>query len=97
MSARRDTSPEAADLYARLLAQRSREERFLMGCEMFDTSRALVQAGLAAQGAWKDEGELRVRLFLRFYGQDFHAEERDRVVEALRQWGRAKPPTTRGE
>ena len=85
-----DTSPEVAELYARLLAQRSGEERFLMGCEMFETSRAFVQAGLAAQAPWKNESELRVRLFLRFYGQDFPPEERARVVEALRNWGSAR-------
>jgi hypothetical protein len=88
-----DTSPEMAALYIRLLAERSGEERFLMGCDMFDTSRALVCAGLTAESPWKSEEELRVRLFLRFYGRDFPPDERDRIVEALRNWERRNVDT----
>jgi hypothetical protein len=81
-----DTSPERAELYVRLLAQRSGEERFLMGREMFESSRALVSAGLAARERWTNEVELRVLLFQRFYEQDYSQAERERIVDALRSW-----------
>lgn len=77
-----DTTPEASRVYRELLLSRSGEERFRMGCEMFETAKALALAGLKERG----EADVRERLFLRFYGNDFEPSERARIVAALRGW-----------
>jgi hypothetical protein len=76
-----DTTTEAARIYRDLLLSKSGAERFRMGCEMFETAKAFVLAGLREQG---EEG-LRERLLLRLYGGDYAPEDRERVVEAIRK------------
>ncbi len=81
----KDTAADTEALYRSLLMQRSGEERVLMAGRMFDSARALARAGLAAQGLVADEAAARVALFLRFYGNDFDAETRNRIAERLRR------------
>ena len=59
-------------------------ERLKMGADMFDAAKELVIAGLKAEGVETDE-DLRVGVFLRFYGHEFEPDERSRIVERLRQ------------
>ncbi|MBI5446423.1 MAG: hypothetical protein HY900_35065 [Deltaproteobacteria bacterium] len=76
-----DTTAEAARVYRDLLLSRTGADRFRMGCEMFETAKAFVLAGLRAQG---EEG-LQERLFLRLYGRDYEPEERERIRAAIRK------------
>ncbi len=78
----RDTSPEMAALYHDLLMRKSGIERMLMALRMFDSARAIVRASLVAQGYV--EPELTVQIFLRTYGRDFDAAQRDAIVAHLR-------------
>lgn len=79
----KDTPEHVETLYREMLLGRSSEERFLMGCRMFDAARALVRASLADLAATDRSPELRVELFLRTYGQDFDPETRDRIAAQL--------------
>ncbi len=58
------------------------EQRLRMGCEMFDTARALAEAGLANEPNPQNLS-LRSRLFLRLYGRDFSIEEQEKIIRAL--------------
>lgn len=78
-----DTSPAAAARLRDLLMSKSGEERMLMGFAMFDEARALALAGLRAQFPDADEGELRRRLFLRFYENDFAPETLRKIVARI--------------
>jgi hypothetical protein len=71
-----DTPDHVAVRYRELLMHRSSAERVAMACDMFDAARTLMRAGLSAE---PDPRPLRVRLFLRTYGQDFDAKTRDRI------------------
>jgi hypothetical protein len=62
-----------------------------MGCEMFETAKALTLAGLRAQG----EERLEERLFLRFYGADFSESERDEILEQIQKRQTGPRPVTR--
>ena len=44
-----DTSPEVAQIVREKLMSRSAEERFLMGIEMFEVARAIVDASLPSE------------------------------------------------
>jgi hypothetical protein len=66
-----------------MLLARSPEERLKMGCSMSATARALVRASVLAQDPQASPAALRRVLFLRFYGHEFDAVERERIMEWL--------------
>jgi hypothetical protein len=74
-----DTPPSVQARYRKLLMQRSGEERLKMGCDMFDTARALMKASLTAQTST----ELKKQIFLRTYGSDFDVETATRILRTL--------------
>ena len=78
-----DTTPAVAAEYRRRLMALTPGQRVAMACDMFDTAKALARAGILKNGPLP-EAELRVRLFLRFYGNDFSTAECARIVEHLR-------------
>jgi hypothetical protein len=75
-----DTPAEVEQRYRRLLLQRSGEERLKMGCSMHATARALVRASTLARDPGASSVTLRRVLFLRFYGHEFDARTRDRIL-----------------
>ena len=85
-----DTAPAVADRYRELLMTRSGSERLRMACEMFDSARRMVVAGLPGDPA--NAAERRVALFLRLYGTDFDAAARERVVARIRERSAADTP-----
>ncbi len=78
-----DTPPDVARRYRDLLLQRSGEERLKMGCSMHATAQALVRASVLEQEPDASPAALRRALFLRFYGHDFPAAARERILAAL--------------
>jgi hypothetical protein len=78
-----DTPPEVMQRYRAMLLARSPEERLKMGCSMSATARALVRASVLAQDPQASPAALRRVLFLRFYGHEFDAVERERIMEWL--------------
>ena len=79
----RDTSPEVERKFRDLVLQRSGEERLKMGCSMHATARALVRASVLEKDPHASPATLRQALFLRFYGSDFDAQTRDKILLAL--------------
>ncbi len=82
-----DTSPDLDARYRALLMQRSGEERLIMGCAMRDTARALVEASLREQDPHATDQTIRRGLFLRFYGDDFDAKSRAKILAAIESAG----------
>ena len=80
-----DTPPEVMQRYRAMLLARSPEERLKMGCSMGATTRALLRASVLAQDPHASPAAVRRALFLRFYGHEFHAAERERILVRLGQ------------
>jgi hypothetical protein len=78
-----DTPPEVEERYRAMLMQRTGEERLIMGCAMRDTARKLVEASLREQNPLATEAEIRKGVFLRFYGHEFDAPTRDKILAAI--------------
>jgi hypothetical protein len=78
-----DTPPDIMLRYRAMLLARSPEQRLKMGCSMGATARALVRASVLAQHPHASPAALRRALFLRFYGHEFHAAERERILASL--------------
>jgi hypothetical protein len=84
-----DTPPEVMQRYRVMLLARSPEQRLKMGCSMSATARALVRASVLAQDPQASPAALRRAMFLRFYGHEFDAAQRERILAWL---GRDEPP-----
>ena len=78
-----DTPPEMEARYRDMLMQRSGEERLKMGCVMRETARALVEASIREQDPQATPEAVRKGLFLRFYGHEFDAESRAKILAAI--------------
>ncbi|MDN5941459.1 MAG: hypothetical protein L0H94_06225 [Nitrospira sp.] len=79
----RDTPPEMDAYYRTMLMQRSGEERLVMGCAMRETARAFVEASILKQNPQATPEAIRKDLFLRFYGHEFDADSRDKILAAI--------------
>jgi len=75
----KDTTDAMSARYRDLLMARPGVERLRMGCDMFDTARALLRSAVASG----DSPSARSAVFLRTYGADFDAPTRERILSAL--------------
>lgn len=78
-----DTSPDIAARYRAMLMERTGEERLIMGCAMRDTARAIVEASILAADPQATPQAVRKGLFLRFYGHEFDARVREKILAAI--------------
>jgi len=69
--------------YRVMLLGRSGEERLKMAGSMYACARALVVASVLERDPSATPAALRQALFLRFYGPEFDAGARDRILTRL--------------
>jgi hypothetical protein len=79
----KDTPPEMDARYRDMLMQLSGEERLKMGCAMRETARTLVEASIREQDPQATPEAVRKGLFLRFYGHEFDADSRAKILAAI--------------
>lgn len=82
----KDTTAEVESKFHEMLLARSPEERLVMTCRMFGTAKELIRAGLLHEHGDMDPGELRRRIFLRLYGDDFSEEEKEKIASYIAAW-----------
>jgi len=78
-----DTTPDIAAEYHRRLMALSPARRLAMACDMFTTAKAFARAGILKDGP-HPESEVRCRMFLHFYGNDFSEEEKAKILAHIR-------------
>ena len=78
-----DTRPEIAEKYRQMLLSRSGGERLRMGSSMNATARALIRGSVLARDPQASPGAIRRELFLRFYGHEFDAAAREKILALL--------------
>ncbi len=83
-----DTPAAVEARFHRQLMSLTPQERLAMACRMHAAAKALARAAILRDSSPSPE-ELRVLLFLRFYGQDFGDSERAEIVARLRAKPRA--------
>ncbi len=79
-----DTSEEMEKRYHTMLMQLSGEERLKMGCSMYDAARAIVKSSILNENPGLTEGELKEKIFLRFYGLDFSESQKQKIIAGLK-------------
>lgn len=77
-----DTDPMIQKMLDERYQKMTGEERLKIGFSMYDTARAIVLSSLPQDLSTEDRA---VQLFLRFYEHDFSSEEREKIVEAIRE------------
>jgi len=75
-----DTAPEVQDKIDYIYKNKSGEEKLLIALSMFETAREIVISSLPNN---LTERELRKALFLRFYGNDFSVNEKEKILSIL--------------
>ena len=60
----------------------------IMGSNMAEAARTMVIASMTSE---KNENEQKVKLFLRFYSNDFSSQEREDIVRYLKGKNRKNP------
>ena len=76
----KDTSFEIQKKIDEIYQHKSGEEKLLIALSMFETARELVISSLPNN---LSERELRKTLFLRFYGNDFSVNEKEKILTNL--------------
>lgn len=79
-----DTSPEMEKRYHTMLMERSGKERLKMGCSMYDAAREIVRSSILNENPGLTEGELKEKIFLRFYGLDFSETQKRKIIASLK-------------
>jgi hypothetical protein len=74
--------PKQKKIKEELFKQLSGEERLLMGLEMFETVKKIVISSFPPN---LSEIEIRKRLFLRFYGNDFSKDEIEKILKRMEE------------
>lgn len=79
----KDTTPEIESLFYEMLMKKTGEERMKMGFSMFEMARRQVISSIKSEKPHLDEKEIRKEIFLRFYGQDFSQEDREKILAKI--------------
>ncbi len=72
-----DTTIKAEKIQSELFDKMTGDERMKIASDMFDTARTLVLASLDKN---LNDKEKRKALFLRFYGNDFSVNEKEKIL-----------------
>lgn len=78
-----DTNPEIEARFFKMMMEKSGQERMKMGFSMFNMARLQVIASIKRNNPDADLQEIRRELFLRFYGNDFSPQEREKILIGL--------------
>lgn len=78
-----DTPTRIAQRYKEMLLSRTPSERLRMASRMYDSGRKLVISGIQNGRQPLNASQLRGQLFLRMYGCDFTAADRERIINRI--------------
>ncbi len=80
-----DTHPKIQEIYNTMMSQRTSYERAQMVSSMYETAKKIAISSILASEPNLNEKELKCRLFLHFYENDFSPAERNKILARLQQ------------
>jgi len=78
-----DTNEKMQKIYIRMMKKKTNAERLIMGCSMFKAAKTIVYSSILEEKPDIAKNELRVKIFLRFYGPDFKESEKQKIIQHL--------------
>ena len=79
----KDTSEAMAARFQNMIMDRNPAERLLMGCSMFDAAKQIVKSAIMDDHPKILPGEMKEKIFLRFYGMEFSKAEKKKILDVL--------------
>ena len=76
-----DTDERIDRKFKEMVMAKTPDERLRMGCSMFDFSKQLVVSSILQKNPDLPSFKLRQELFLRFYADDFKAQDREKLLQ----------------
>lgn len=78
-----DTTPDIKKRIAAMMAARSPAERLRMACQMNDTGRILLRAGIKKENPGFTEAQIRGQILFRLYRDDFTSSELRHIASRI--------------
>ena len=78
-----DTSEEMHRKQMEVIHAKSPEERFLLGVELIEMGRDIVENSIKQKNPDISEIDLKIRVFKRYYSQEFNPEELSKIISSL--------------
>ena len=78
-----DTPTRIEQRYKEMLLSRTPSERLRMVSRMYDSGRKLIISGIQNARQQLTASQLRGQIFLRMYGSDFTAADRERIINRI--------------
>ena len=79
-----DTTPEARKKQLEIILSKTPEERFLLGCDMIDSTFFIVKNSIIQENPNYSEREIIAAIFERYYRNDFSKEKLYEIMQAIR-------------
>ncbi len=81
----KDTSEKMEKIYNDMLMKKTSEERVKMCFSMLNSARRIVMSTIKDKKRWRQE------MFLRFYGDEFPADQKEKILRALKNYSIQHP------
>jgi hypothetical protein len=81
----KDTDQETERIYNEMIMKKTPEERVKMCFSMLNTARRIVFSTIKDKKNWRKE------MFLRFYGDEFNSEQKEKILDALEKFSIENP------
>jgi len=81
-----DTTEDARKTQLAIIFSKTEEERFLMGIEMIDYVRMIVENSIREENPIISDIDLKIAVVKRYYAAEFSAEEMGRIEQSMRSY-----------
>jgi hypothetical protein len=81
-----DTTEEARLKQLEIIYSKTPQERFLMGVEMIDSVRSIVESSIRSEKPGISNADLAAAVFKRYYLNDFPPDELEEIARQIREY-----------
>ncbi|MBK8503611.1 MAG: hypothetical protein IPL46_16220 [Saprospiraceae bacterium] len=81
-----DTTAQARKKQLEIILSKTPEERFLLGCDMIDSTYFIVKNSIIQENPHYSEREIVAAIFERYYRNDFSREKLHEIMQAIRNY-----------
>ena len=81
-----DTTEDARKMQLAIIFSKTEEERSLMGIEMIDYVRMIVENSIREENPIISDIDLKIAVVKRYYAAEFSAEEMGRIEQSMRSY-----------
>lgn len=80
----KDTTKQILEMQRKMVHSKTEEERSMMGAEMIDSVYEMVKNQIIEQEPDLSKNEIRAKIFLRLYQNDFSKQQKEKIVASIK-------------